>query len=124
MVTDDAVNGEQSEEEDVFLTPDSVVGSGPDETPLKVSKAEKDRMLENQTKKKVEIAKIRVKLNVLKDDLETAVRERDFMKAQDLQMEIDEGDENLASLQEELALLVVPRSIERSAKAKARVEQG
>ena len=50
-------------------------------------------MLANQQKKKVEIAKIRVKLNVLKDDLETAVRERDFMKAQDLQMEIDEGDE-------------------------------
>ena len=80
-------------------------------------------MLANQQKKKVEIAKIRVKLNVLKDDLETAVRERDFMKAQDLQMEIDEGDENLTTLQEELALLVVPRSIERSAKAKARVEQ-
>ena len=80
-------------------------------------------MLANQQKKKVEIAKIRVKLNVLKDDLETAVRERDFMKAQDLQMEIDEGDENLTNLQEELALLVVPRSIERSAKAKARVEQ-
>ena len=36
-------------------------------------------MLENQQKKKVEIAKIRVKLNVLKDDLEIAVRERDFM---------------------------------------------
>ena len=80
-------------------------------------------MLANQQKKKVEIAKIRVKLNVLKDDLETAVRERDFMKAQDLQMEIDEGDENLTTLQAELALLVVPRSIERSAKAKARVEQ-
>ena len=40
MVTDDAVNGEQSEEDDVFLTPDSVVGSGPDETPLKVSKVD------------------------------------------------------------------------------------
>ena len=52
-------------------------------------------MLENQQKKKVEIAKIRVKLNVLKDDLEIAVRERDFMKAQDMQMEIDELDENL-----------------------------
>ena len=38
MVTDDPVNGEQSEEDDVFLTPDSVVGSGPVETPLKVSK--------------------------------------------------------------------------------------
>ena len=34
-------------------------------------------------------------LNVLKDDLETAVRERDFMKAQDMQMEIDELDDNL-----------------------------
>ena len=52
-------------------------------------------MLENQQKKKVEIAKIRVKLNVLKDDLEIAVRERDFMKAQNMQMEIDELDENL-----------------------------
>ena len=52
-------------------------------------------MLENQQKKKVEIAKIRVKLNVLKDDLEIAVRERDFMKAQAMQMEIDELDENL-----------------------------
>ena len=38
MVIDEPVIGEQSEEEDVFLTPDSVVGSGPDETPLKVSK--------------------------------------------------------------------------------------
>ena len=33
MVTDDVVDGEQSEEDDVFLTPDSVVGSGPEETP-------------------------------------------------------------------------------------------
>ena len=64
-------------------------------TTISYSKAEKDRMLENQQKKKVEIAKIRVKLNVLKDDLEIAVRERDFMKAQDMQMEIDELDENL-----------------------------
>ena len=40
MVTDDVVDGEQSEEDDVFLTPDSVVGSGPDETPLKVSKVD------------------------------------------------------------------------------------
>ena len=87
-----------------------------------ISKAEKDRMLENQQKKKVEIAKIRVKLNVLKDDLETAVREKDFMRAQDLQMEIDELDENLQTGQEELALLVVPRSVERKVASKARVE--
>jgi hypothetical protein len=40
MVTDDVVDGEQSEEDDVFLTPESVVGSGPDETPLKVSKVD------------------------------------------------------------------------------------
>ena len=67
-------------------------------------------MLENQQKKKVEIAKIRVKLNVLKDDLEIAVRERDFMKAQDMQMEIDELDENLqvSSFLEEKKRAIVP----------------
>merc|ERR1740123_2672225 len=79
-------------------------------------------MLENQQKKKVEIAKIRVKLNVLKDDLEIAVRERDFMKAQDMQMEIDELDENLQDLNEELALIVVPRTAERKVAAQARVQ--
>ena len=67
-------------------------------------------MLENQQKKKVEIAKIRVKLNVLKDDLEIAVRERDFMKAQAMQMEIDELDENLqvSSFLEGKKMAIVP----------------
>lgn len=76
-----------------------------------MSKVEKDRMMASQNAKKVEIAKIRVKLNILQDNLDTAIREKDFMKAQNLQLDIDEQDEKLQSLNEELALLVTaPRS--------------
>ena len=54
------------------------------------SKAEKDRMVEGQQKKKVEIAKIKVKLNILRDDLENAIKEKDFLKASELQLDIGE----------------------------------
>ena len=75
-----------------------------------MSKAEKDRMVEGQQKKKVEMAKIKVKLNILKDDLDAAIRNKDFVKAQDFQLEMDELEEQLQNLNEELALMIVPRS--------------
>ena len=86
------------------------------------SKAEKDKMVEGQQKKKVEIAKIKVKLNILRDDLENAIRDKDFLKAQDLQLDVDDLDSKLINLNEELALMVIPPSVEKRIKTKARTE--
>ncbi len=83
-----------------------------------MSKAEKDRMLSKENSKRVDIGKLVVKLDELKDDLEKAIRAKEFLKAQDLQLEIDETEDKISSLQEELALLIVPRSIERKVKTK------
>ena len=89
----------------------------------KFSKAEKDRMSENQQKKRVEIAQIKVKLNVLRDELEQAIRGKQFMQAQELQLEINEQDEKIQLLQEELALMVVPRSNEKKVPTVSRTQQ-
>ena len=86
------------------------------------SKAEKDKMVEGQQKKKVEIAKIKVKLNILRDDLENAIRDKDFLKAQDLQLDVDDLDSKLINLNEELALMIIPPSVEKRIKTKARTE--
>ena len=86
------------------------------------SKAEKDKMVEGQQKKKVEIAKIKVKLNILRDDLENAIRDKDFLKAQDLQLDVDDLDSKLIHLNEELALMIIPPSVEKRIKTKARTE--
>ena len=86
------------------------------------SKAEKDKMVEGQQKKKVEIAKIKVKLNILRDDLENAIRDKDFLKAQDLQLDVDDLDSKLIHLNEELALMIIPPSVEKRVKTKARTE--
>ena len=88
-----------------------------------VSKAEKDRMSENQQRKRVEIAQIKVKLNVLRDELEDAIRGKQFMQAQELQLEINEQDEKIQQLQEELALMVVPRSTEKKVPTLSRTSQ-
>lgn len=106
------VEEEESKEESLIMEED--------EPNVGMSKVEKDRMLANQNSKKMEMAKIRVKLNILKDDLDSAIRDKDFMKAQNLQLEIDELDEKLQELSEELALLVVPRSVEKKITTKAR----
>ena len=86
------------------------------------SKAEKDKMVEGQQKKKVEIAKIKVKLNILRDDLENAIRDKDFLKAQDLQLDVNDLDSKLINLNEELALMIIPPSVEKRIKTKARTE--
>ena len=86
------------------------------------SKAEKDKMVEGQQKKKVEIAKIKVKLNILRDDLENAIRDKDFLKAQDVQLDVEDLDTKLINLNEELALIVIPPSVEKRVKTKARTE--
>ena len=106
----DPMKEDQSQEENLEEMMEEENG---DEQPQIASKAEKDRMSENQQKKRVEIAQIKVKLNVLRDELEDAIRGKDFMKAQELQLEINEQDENIQQLQEELALMVVPRSTEK-----------
>ena len=87
------------------------------------SKAEKDRMLEGQHKKKLEIAQIKFQLIELKDDLDRAITDKDFVKAQDVQLKLDELDEKFQELNEELALLVVPRSAEKKTTTKARTEE-
>ena len=109
--TNSEENNEDDEEEDEesILVPST-------------SKAEKDKMVEGQQKKKVEIAKIKVKLNILRDDLENAIRDKDFLKAQDLQLDVDDLDSKLINLNEELALMIIPPSVEKRIKTKARTE--
>ena len=107
--TNSEENKEESEDEDEENVPST-------------SKAEKDKMVEGQQKKKVEIAKIKVKLNILRDDLENAIRDKDFLKAQDLQLDVDDLDSKLINLNEELALMIIPPSVEKRIKTKARTE--
>ena len=109
--TNSEENNEDDEEEDEesILVPST-------------SKAEKDKMVEGQQKKKVEIAKIKVKLNILRDDLENAIRDKDFLKAQDLQLDVDDLDSKVIHLNEELALMIIPPSVEKRIKTKARTE--
>jgi hypothetical protein len=74
-------------------------------------------MVEGQQKKKVEIAKIKVKLMILRDDIDKAIDAKDFMKAQDLQLEIDDLEVKQQELNDELALIVLPKVKEVSVKA-------
>ena len=85
MKDDDNVQAMEDDQED---TPEENMDETEYEEVRVVSKAEKDKMVEGQQKKKIEIAKIKVKLNILRDDLEKAVTNKDFLSAQDLQLEI------------------------------------
>ena len=108
-------NGEENNEDDEEEDEESILVPS-------TSKAEKDKMVEGQQKKKVEIAKIKVKLNILRDDLENAIRDKDFLKAQDLQLDVDDLDSKVIHLNEELALMIIPPSVEKRIKTKARTE--
>ena len=85
MKDDDNVQAMEDDQED---TPEENMDETEYEEVRVVSKAEKDKMVEGQQKKKIEIAKIKVKLNILRDDLDKAVTSKDFVSAQDLQLEI------------------------------------
>ena len=87
MKDDDNVQAMEDDQED---TPEENMDETEYEEVRVVSKAEKDKMVEGQQKKKIEIAKIKVKLNILRDDLDKAVTSKDFVSAQDLQLEIGE----------------------------------
>ena len=108
---DENVSNDKESTVDIEMVNDSMEAEEPQ--PKTMSKAEKDRMSENQQKKRMEIAKIKVNLNVLRDDLEEAIRGKQFMKAQELQLEINEQDEKIQQHQEELGLMVIPNSVEK-----------
>ena len=93
MKDDDNVQAMEDDQED---TPEENMDETEYEEVRVVSKAEKDKMVEGQQKKKIEIAKIKVKLNILRDDLDKAVSSKDFVSAQDLQLEI--GKYNLGKI--------------------------
>ncbi len=67
-------------------------------TPAAVIKARE----EENRRKQIEIAKVRVRLNILKNDLDEAVQNKDFVRAQELKMEMEELDDDYNRLQEEL----------------------
>eukprot|EP00095_Tigriopus_kingsejongensis_P007922 maker-scaffold1210_size55525-snap-gene-0.20 protein:Tk07922 transcript:maker-scaffold1210_size55525-snap-gene-0.20-mRNA-1 annotation:"hypothetical protein CAPTEDRAFT_225765" len=50
----------------------------------------------------VQLAKVRVKLNVVKNDMDDAIQSRDFLRAQQFKLEMDSLEDDLAKLQEEL----------------------
>lgn len=68
------------------------------ETPVRGGIYDEDE----QRKRKVEIAKVRVQLNILQQDLEDAIQNKDFMKAQDIKIQMDQLDEEKNKLQDEL----------------------
>ena len=119
----DPMREDQSSQEETMEENDENEAEAEVEPKIVVSKAEKDRMSENQQRKRVEIAQIKVKLNVLRDELEDAIRGKQFMQAQELQLEINEQDEKIQQLQEELALMVVPRSTEKKVSTVSRTSQ-
>ena len=85
-----------------------------------LSKAEQYKREEEQKKKQVAIAKVRVQLNILKDDLEDAIQNQDFMKAQQIKIDMDKLDVEQNRLQDELteaaAMAPVPSSGTKKAK--------
>ena len=85
-----------------------------------LSKAEQYKREEEQKKKQVAIAKVRVQMNILKDDLEDAIQNQDFMKAQQIKIDMDKLDVEQNRLQDELteaaAMAPVPSSGTRKAK--------
>ena len=54
------------------------------------SKAEKAAMEESNRRKKVQIAKVKVQLNELKNDQDEAIANKDFVRAQQLNLEMDQ----------------------------------
>ena len=87
-----------------------------------LSKAELARREDAQRKKQVEMAKVRVQLNILKNDLEEAIQNQDFVKAQLIKLEMDKLDVEQNKLQDELteaaAMAPVPSSGARQTKTK------
>ncbi|TRY70433.1 hypothetical protein TCAL_09294 [Tigriopus californicus] len=66
------------------------------------SKADRDKREELQRKKQVAIAQVRVKLNIMKNDMEDAIQNRDFMTAQNCKVEMDKLEAEQNQLQDEL----------------------
>ena len=79
-----------------------------------LSKAELARFEEAQRKKQVEMAKVRVQLNIMKNDLEDAIQNQDFVRAQQIKLDMDKLDIEQIRLQDELteaaAMAPVPSS--------------
>ena len=79
-----------------------------------LSKAEIAKREEAQRKKQVEMAKVRVQLNILKSDLEDAIQNQDFVQAQQIKSDMDKLDIEQMRLQDELteaaAMAPVPAS--------------
>ena len=59
-------------------------------TPKGPSKAERAAMEEANRKKKVQIAKVKVQLNELKNDQDEAIANKDFVRAQQLNLEMEQ----------------------------------
>ena len=85
-----------------------------------LSKAEQVRHEEALRKKQVEMAKVRVKLNIMKHDLEEAIQDQDFVRAQQIKVDVDKLEIELVHRQEELteaaAMAPVPSSDTRKDK--------
>ena len=68
-----------------------------------VSSKDKKSYEDQQRKKKVEAAKIKVKLNILQQELEDAIQSKNFMEAQEIKLKMDELDVEQNKLTEALA---------------------
>ena len=69
------------------------------EEPRVLTKAEIERKQMETRKKQVAVAKVKVQLNMLKNDLQEAIQNQDFLRAQELKVEIDKLDEEQNKLQ-------------------------
>jgi hypothetical protein len=71
----------------------SVAGTPAGDKPVGLTKAEKAAMDEVNRKKRVEIAKVKVQLNILKNDMEDSIQNKDFLRAQQIKLEMEQLDE-------------------------------
>ncbi len=82
-------------------------------TPAGPTKAEMAKMEAANKSKKVAIAKIRVKLTELKDEIDEAIQNKDFVRAQQVKLEMEQLEEEQTKIEDELteALAMASRPV-------------
>ena len=110
---------EEDDDDNVRVINETLDTEGEEEEEECLTKGEKEKLEENQRKKQVEAAKLRVKLNILKNDLDNAISSQDFIKAQEIKIEMDGVEIELGKILEP----VIPESVQISKKKKETVKE-
>ena len=76
--------------------------SDSNDDPTESSKKKMKAKEADNRKKTVEIAKVKVQLNIMQHDLEEAIQNQDFIRAQEIKTQMEKLDEEQNRLQDEL----------------------